>query len=266
MEYVVKRNIQPWLVDLMGTFAAVEVTGARQVGKTTLAEMVSRHLDVEALMLTLDDPEVLGLAQSDPRGFIEQGRGKVLIIDEFQRAPQLALPLKAAIDRDRTPGQFIITGISRIASTDSADSLAGRVINCELRGFSQGEIRGVKEDFVARVLAGLKPSEECSDLSRSDYVDILCRGSMPEVQKLDPRMMETWFRSFLDRVAAKDLQDIGGSSDSRRVLSLLRAIAATQGSEIVVGRMANLANIPATTAAEYVSLLRQVSLVDVIAP
>lgn len=65
MEYVVKRNIQPWLVDLMGTFAAVEVTGARQVGKTTLAEMVSRHLDVEALMLTLDDPEVLGLAQSD---------------------------------------------------------------------------------------------------------------------------------------------------------------------------------------------------------
>ena len=266
MKRHVKRNIQEWLMELLGSFPAVELTGARQVGKSTLATMVVEVLGKEAIMFTLDDPEALNTAKTDPRGFLLQGEDRIMVIDEFQRAPELVLPLKASIDADRAPGRFIVTGSSRILGAGSADSLAGRMIGCSLWGFSQGELMGIKEDFITRLLGGIDPQAESCDLDRGDYVDRVARGSMPEVQSLSPRMRNAWFDSYLDRISSKDLQDIQRLSDPSRVITLLRELAAVQGSEAVVGKLANLANIPATTASKYIALLRSVFLVHVIPP
>ena len=112
MKRHVKRNIEPWLLELLDVFPAVELTGARQVGKSTLATMVVEVFGKGAVTFTLDDPEVLNIAKVDPRGFLAQGKDRIMVIDEFQRAPELVLPLKASIDADRTPGRFIVTGSS----------------------------------------------------------------------------------------------------------------------------------------------------------
>ena len=266
MKRHVKRNIEPWLLELLDVFPAVELTGARQVGKSTLATMVVEVFGKGAVTFTLDDPEVLNIAKVDPRGFLAQGKDRIMVIDEFQRAPELVLPLKASIDADRTPGRFIVTGSSRILSAGSADSLAGRVIGCSLRGFSQGELMGIKEDFITRLLVGIDVLAESCDLDRGDYVDLIARGSMPEVQSLSSRMRNVWFDSYLDRISSKDLQDTQRLSDPSRVITLLRELAAVQGAEVVVGKLANLANIPATTASQYITLLRSVFLIDVIPP
>ncbi|MDO4762519.1 MAG: ATP-binding protein [Corynebacterium sp.] len=266
MQAHLRRNIQDWLAELLTTFCAVEISGARQVGKTTLATMMGSVLAKEMAFFSLDDPEVLNAAQNDPRGFLGQADNRIMVIDEFQRAPELVLPLKAAIDADRTPGRFIITGSSQLLAEKSADSLAGRVISCTLRGFSQGELRGYKEDFITRVLSGVDPLEEKTTADRSEYVDIVARGSMPEVQTLSPRMRTAWFDSYLERITSKDIQELRRVPEPHRVLTLLRELAAVQGYEAVIGRLANLANIPATTTSAFVSLLRSVFLIDVIPP
>ncbi|AKK04793.1 AAA domain [Corynebacterium mustelae] len=81
MKKHVKRNIQEWIMGLLSTFSAVGLTGARQVGKITLASMVGASLNKEMLFLTLDDPEVLNAARTDPRGFVAQAKDRILVID-----------------------------------------------------------------------------------------------------------------------------------------------------------------------------------------
>lgn len=264
----VKRNIQEWAEELLKAFPAVELTGARQVGKSTLAADLARSLGKPALIFTLDDPETRQVAENDPRSFLAQNPEGVMVIDEVQRVPSLLLPLKAEIDRNRTPGRFILTGSAKITSSAQAvDSLAGRIMGLEMMGFSQGELHGVREDFVARISRGpLVAAEEVSSLGRAEYVDIIAQGSMPEVQGLPGRLRDAWFASYLDRITSRDILDLAKVSQGAAVLSFLRQVAALQGAEAVVGRMASQANLTAVTAQTYAHLLESLFLVHRLAP
>ncbi|ORC16011.1 MULTISPECIES: ATP-binding protein [Rothia] len=264
----VKRNIQGWVYELLEAFPAVEITGARQVGKSTLAADVARSLGRKAQIYTLDNPEARLVAESDPRSFLAQNPEGVMVIDEVQRVPSLLLPLKAAIDAHRAPGRFILTGSAKItAGAGSADSLAGRVVGVEMMGFSQGELAGVKEDFVARVVSGaINPSMEKSSLTRGNYVDVIVTGSMPEAQGLSRRTREAWFGSYIERITSRDILDLARVTQGSAVVSFLRQVAALQGSEAVVGRMASQANLTAVTAQSYAHLLESLYLVQRLTP
>ncbi|ALA67505.1 ATP-binding protein [Corynebacterium lactis] len=270
MDQLLSRNSALLLAELTEHFPAVEVLGARQVGKSTLTKQVSDDLaraGTNVLSFTMDDPETRSVAASDPRGFLSQNPAGMMVIDEFQRVPELILPLKAEIDRLRRPGRFLITGSSKMTTGEAAaDSLAGRVTSLQIRGFSQGELLGVKEDFVARVLADFAPANEASALTRSDYVDIIWRGSMPEAQQLSDRMRQTWMKSYISRLLSRDIQELAKIRQPEQVMALLRALAAVQGSETIVGRLANDLNIAAGSAAQYLRLLEGLFLVDLLPP
>lgn len=268
MSEKVKRNIQGWVEELIGAFPAVEITGARQVGKSTLAYDVAQSSGKSAQIFTLDDPETRRVAEDDPRGFLAQNPNGLMVIDEIQRVPSLLLPLKAEIDRNRKPGRFIVTGSAKITSSPgAADSLAGRVMGVEMMGFSQGELDGIREDFVARVVAGeLNPAQETSTLDRSAYVDVIAAGSMPEVRGKSRRLREAWFASYVDRIMTRDILDLAKVTQSSAVLSFLRQAAALQGAEAVVGRMASQANLTAVTAQSYLHLLESLFLVHRVTP
>lgn len=126
------------------------VEGARQVGKSTLVSMLR---DDSTLVTTMDDETMRAFAHDDPVGFLgSAGRGR-LVIDEIQRCPELILPLKAAVDADRRPGRFVLTGSANLLRLPGAeDSLAGRAMTVRLHPFSQGELAGVKEDWVSWLL------------------------------------------------------------------------------------------------------------------
>lgn len=264
----VKRNIQGWAHSLLESFPALELTGARQVGKSTLAADLAQSSGKPAQLFTLDDPETRRVAESDPRSFLAQNPDGVMVIDEVQRAPSLLLPLKAEIDSHRAPGRFILTGSAKITtSAGAADSLAGRVMGLEMMGFSQGELAGMREDFVARVAGGsLNPATETSQLNRADYVDLIVTGSMPEVQGLPRKLREAWFGSYLERITSRDILDLAKVTQGSAVVSFLRQIAALQGSEAVIGRMASQANLTAVTAQSYAHLLESLYLVHRLTP
>lgn len=264
----IRRNCEPWALELLQTFPALEITGARQVGKSTLAQRLAQKIDRPVLSFTFDDPETQRAAVSDPRGFLQQNEDGVLLIDEAQRVPELVLPLKAEIDRNRRPGRFILTGSAKLTTAPAAaDSLADRVMGLQLSSFSQGELHGRQDDFVTRVVAeDFQNPMLRSDLTRAEYVDIIARGGMPEVQRLNSRMRSAWFSAYIERITAKDIADLARISHPEGVLTLLRQLAALQGFEVVIGKLANNANLTAGVAKRYLNLLSAVFLVKRIPP
>ncbi|PHP53380.1 ATP-binding protein [Actinomyces ruminis] len=180
MSDLLTRHAQGRVEELLEVFPAVELVGARQVGKSTLASMIAAASKRPTRIVTLDDAETRAAAIADPRGFLRLEPEGLLVIDEFQRVPELALALKVEIDSDRSAGRYLLTGSVTTSPVQPAtDSLAGRVISTRVFGFSRGEIAGRGDDFVAAVLHGALDGDYRSELERGDYVDLLAAGSMP---------------------------------------------------------------------------------------
>lgn len=245
---------------MMGAFPALVIQGARQVGKSTFAEMLVADRQVQ--IVTLDDPGALSAAVDDPIAFVGRVPHGTLVIDELQRAPGLILPIKASIDRDRRPGRFLLTGSSdllRLARTP--DSLAGRAVTVNLRTLSQGEIRGRDDDLMARLRRNADVAAFSTTATREEYAAIIARGGYPEVQSLPSRLRSVWFDGYVDRLLERDVRDIAPRVDRSRIERVLRLIASGQSGELVKARIARDADVPETSVTTYIDLLETMFLV-----
>jgi predicted AAA+ superfamily ATPase len=149
---VIRRNIEPAVRRALADTLVVLINGARQTGQTTLAQAIAAASGAQ--YLTLDDATTLTLAPGDPVGFVRNLGGPV-VLDEIQKAPDLFPAIKLAVDRDRRPGGFLLTGSANVlAMSRLSESLAGRMEILPLFPFSAGELDGISEAFVGR-LSGL---------------------------------------------------------------------------------------------------------------
>ena len=136
---VIPRRAFAVAAEAMSDTRVVIINGARQSGKSTLAAQLGAEADAD--WRTLDDAPTRNAALADPAGFVEGEPGRLQIIDEVQRAPELLLAIKAVVDADPTPGRFLLTGSARVlAMRGIADSLPGRTETIELWPFSQSEM------------------------------------------------------------------------------------------------------------------------------
>ena len=260
MEPLLDRHLLGTAARLLDAFPALVVQGARQVGKSTFVGMLTSGRP--ANVVTLDDPQSLDAARADPVGFVSQARVATLVIDEIQRAPELILPIKAAIDRDRTPGRFVLTGSADLLRIErTPDSLAGRAVSIDLFGLSQGERLGRHDDFVARVLGLGAGDAERTTLRRSDYAAMVGRGGYPELRDRDWADSRVWLDSYLTRIVQRDANDLRRNVDPARLRSVLRLLAANQAGELVKARVAQQAALPATTIPAYLDLVEAMYLV-----
>jgi predicted AAA+ superfamily ATPase len=134
------RHINSRVRDALADTPVTVVNGARQVGKSTLVERIAA--DQGWPCYTLDDPTTLAAIGNDPSGFLTGISGPV-VLDEVQRVPELLLAIKAAVDRDRHPGRFLLTGSANVLLIpEIADSLAGRMEVLSLWPLSAAELNG----------------------------------------------------------------------------------------------------------------------------
>lgn len=256
---LVPRSLLPLAADMLDTFPALVIEGARQVGKSTFAQQLVNGRN--ATTVTLDDVGALEAARFDPAAFIDQGSTHTLVVDEVQRAPELILAIKASIDRERRPGRFVLTGSSDFLRS-APDSLAGRAVTVRLRPFSQGEVRGLRDDLVGRLTQQPAVGGATTTVSRRDYVEVLARGGYPEARELGSRMRNAWFDSYVERLLNRDAADLAPRTSPGRLSSVLRLLAASQSGELVKARLARDAHLPETSVAPYVDLLEALFLVD----
>jgi len=235
----------------------VVVQGARQVGKSTLVQMVASQLD--ARMVTLDDPTTLRMAEDDPKAFVDLNPEGLLIIDEAQRAPGLILPLKANVDRNRKPGRFLLTGSADLLKVKGVgDSLAGRAETVEMMPLSQGELarRGTPEDFVSWVLEGAKGR----DFSVLDSQTVI-RGGFPEAIARPQSRTKRWFDSYIMRLSDHDARELKDGGYADQLEAMLTYYASLGQSELVKAHVAQRLGVSESTVDSYLRTARTMRLV-----
>ena len=250
---LVPRGAERAIREALADTRVVVVHGPRQAGKSTLAGGVAASLG--GTTLTLDDDTVLASARQDPAAFVQ--RHGLLMIDEIQRAPELFLAIKAKVDRDQTPGQFLLTGSAQILAVPHlGDSLTGRMEIVELWPFSQRELERHPGSFIDIAVAGRTLDMAPSELTKLDYLERAVTGGFPEaVRRVNAGRRDRWFDAYLTTMIQRDvagLADIERSADLPRVLRLLAARTATV---LNVDAVARDAAVPPTTMRRYLSLL-----------
>jgi uncharacterized protein len=266
---VVKQSYRPRLVfdrvvEALEDTRIVAVQGARQVGKSTLAEHIMTGRD--GVLVTLDDPATRTFAMTDPVGFVAQHPDRLLVIDEVQRAPELVVALKAAVDRDQRVGRYLITGSADLLNLRfTHESLAGRAENIPLYPFSQGELATTSASFVTRAFDPASMPRLSSALTRADYLERACRGGYPEaLSRATDRRRRDWYDSYVTQIVNRDAADVSGLQRLADLPRLLRLIAARSGSAMVWTSLANDSGVPRRTLDPYVALLETLFLIHTV--
>jgi predicted AAA+ superfamily ATPase len=256
-EDMIHRQLAGPLREALSDTPAVLINGARQTGKSTLvksADLLPEHRQY----LTFDDPGILAAARRDPNGFIA-GLNLPATLDEVQHLPELFPVIKAAIDRNRQPGPFLLTGSANVMLLPKlSESLAGRMEVLTLWPFSQGELNEVKENFVEKLFSPAHPNwtDKQSPVSWEKLLEIMIAGGYPPaVARLNPSRRNAWFQSYLMTMLQRDIRDLASIADVTAIPRLLSVVAARAGSLLNFADLSRTMALPQTTLKRYFALL-----------
>lgn len=254
------------LEEALSDTRVVLISGPRQSGKTTLAtEVAAEMTDPQTPFLTLDDATVLRAATEDPVGFI---RGlERAVIDEIQRAPELLLAIKTAVDADRRPGKFLLTGSANLMTLPRvADSLAGRMEVVRLLPLSQSELLGTPSRFIDRAFAGQAP-KATTMIVAEDLVDLVLSGGYPEAlgRKRWGRKQD-WYHGYLDAIVQRDVRDIAQIEQLALMPKLLAVLAEHSGQLVNYSGIGAAIGLNHVTTQKYVRVFESLYLVHSLQP
>lgn len=228
----IRREIEPFVRKLAENFPVVMVTGPRQSGKSTLVKTIFPQYEY----LSMDDYSELEMAKSEPTDFISSKSTKV-IIDEVQKAPTLLDAIKLEVDKEKTPGRFILTGSNQPELfAKVSESLAGRVGIAELMPFSFSELGR----------AGIETSSR--DV-------MLYNGFMPGivVDKIAPEMFHSgYFRTYVER----DVRKLVNIGDLDLFETFVKLLAGRVGQIVNNDSLAKIVGVSRMTIARWTTVLR----------
>ena len=228
---MLRRHINDQVGEALTDTPAVLVNGARQTGKSTLVQSAelgeqNRHY------LTFDDPGILAAAKGDPNGFVA-GLNPHVTLDEIQHVPELFSVIKAAIDRKRQPGRFLLTGSANVMLLPKlSESLAGRMEVVTIWPFSQGEINGTKETFVDTLFSkhSVVWSGKTTHIRREELLETVLAGGYPlAIARHNSPRRNAWFQSYVMTMLQRDIRDLANITDLTAVPRLLSVVAARAG-------------------------------------
>lgn len=260
---MIKRHLSSDIIDSLRHFPVVLLTGARQVGKSTLAQELSGER-WDAAYLTLDNRVVLDAALNDPDGFVS-GMPVPVIIDEVQRAPDLMRAIKVLVDKNRKPGQYLLTGSANLMTLAKvSETLAGRVALHELHPFMWSEICNKKPSAILGDLfseidaaALLKKWKKRSFPDRKGEIkEQIIAGGYPEPSMITSvKARRRWFDSYRQTYIERDVRELASIEHLPDFNRLLNLLSFRTGQIINFSEVSRELGLPFTTLRRYIALL-----------
>lgn len=265
MQYI-ERTLERKFLHMNSFFKAVLVTGARQVGKTTML----KHLAAGQgrTYVSMDNTMARALAKSDPVLFFQTYKPPI-IIDEIQKAPELFEQIKIMCDESEERGLFWLTGSQQYSMMKNIrETLAGRIGILELYSLSKNETEGIsfpnELDFSLNCLLARQPLVKKNNIL--DVFDYIWRGGMPDAVRADTEQRQEYFNSYIETYLMRDVSEEGGITDSIRFRKFLNACAALTAQQVNYKTLADAAEISQPTAKEWLRLLQGLGIIYLLQP
>lgn len=265
MKYL-KRELERKFLMMDTHFKVILVTGARQVGKTTMLRHLAEGTD--RTYVSLDNRMARQLAKSDPVLFFQTYRPPILI-DEIQKAPELFEQIKIMCDESDEKGQFWITGSQQYnMMMHVRETLAGRIGILHLYGLSQREKQGVLiEDELDLSLQGLLRRQKL--FRKNNIVDTyehIWTGGMPDILDVNQEIRDEYFNSYVETYLMRDATEAGGVSDTIRFSKFLNACAALVSQQVNYATLAQASDISEPTAKVWLNVLEGLGIIYLLKP
>ncbi|MCD6013062.1 MAG: ATPase [Flavipsychrobacter sp.] len=232
---------------MLNEFPAVGVLGPRQVGKTTLAEEIAQNFTDASTYLDLEIPSNLNRL-AEPESYFETQRGRLIILDEIQRVPELFPILRGVIDGRRREGfrtgQFLILGSASLdLLQQSSETLAGRIAYKELSGLTAHEITSPEQNKLW--LRGGFPD---SFLAANDQASL------------------RWRMNFISTYLERDVPQLGPRIPAVTLRRLWVMLAHSQGGQLNIAQLGANLDVAASTTKRYLELLEDLLLIRTLRP
>ena len=235
-----KRLLEKTINQVRTTFPAIVITGPRQSGKSTLLKHIIGDPD---RIVTLENPDVRLLIMEDPLGFL-QSRKKPFVLDEIQHLPAITTYLKIMIDKDRTPGQWFLTGSQQFSVMKNvSESLAGRAAILALPPFQLQERKDVET-----------------------LRDFMFLSAYPELcvnKNINPAI---WFSSYLQTYLERDLRALLNVSDLKDFEQFLCLLATRAGQILNLSGLSTEIGISVPTVKRWVAALEASYIIHLLPP
>jgi len=260
------RELERKFTEASRFFKAVLVTGARQVGKSTMLKHLAEKEN--RTVVTMDNDMDRELAKNDPELFFQTYKTPILI-DEIQKAPELLEHIKIMCDESDERGRFWLTGSQRKKLMERAsDTLAGRLGILRLFGLSQREKAGllnpVPLDFSMRSLL-----ERQNDMPKNDIIEVfrhIWEGGFADVQTASNEMAQVYYQSYIDNYLIADAVNDEGISDVTGFRRFIRACAALTGNILNYRTLGEAAGVSDVTAKRWLGILQDMDVVFLLEP
>ncbi len=256
----IKRVIEQRLIKFSQSFPVVMLTGARQVGKTTLLKNTDFAEKIN--YVSLDYPNLRSLARRDPELFLQTYQPPV-IIDEIQYAPELFPYIKIRVDQNNAAGQYFLTGSQVFHLMQNvSESLAGRVGVLQLHPLSRAEIYQYDERcFTPQNKLVIHRDETVNQIFESIY-----RGAMPKIVDNEHLKPEDYYASYVQTYIERDIRSLAYIQDENKFLKFMSSLAARTAQELNLSDIAKDVTVDAKTVDRWISILKTSGLVYLLAP
>lgn len=257
------RQLMAVLTRRLGEEPATVLNGPRTVGKSTLLHTLADR--VGTIVVDCDDPATRAAVRNDPGRFVNGPRP--VLIDEYQHVPDLLDAIKAELNRDLSPGRFVLAGSTRYSTLPQAgQALTGRVDILDVLPLAQAEIDGLAGDpLVHRLLDGvdLPASFVPSATTREEYTRRITSGGMPVALRRPPgRSRSRWFANYLDLVIERDVIELTRVRQREMLPRLLNVLASRSGQVLNIAGTAEAVGMEKSSAENYLRLLEAVFLIQ----
>jgi hypothetical protein len=265
MDYI-KRDLERKFLKMNAAFKVILLTGARQVGKTTMLKHLAK--DGGRTYVSMDDIRNRELACSDPKLFFQMFKPPILI-DEVQKAPELFDYIKLICDESEDTGLFWLTGSeSKKLLKQAGDSLAGRICILKMYSLSQREKEGMADigniDYSFEGLCRRQEGFGNNDIEA--VFSHIWKGGMPGTLSFDKEQLYEYYSSYIDTYLMRDAVGDNGITDTVGFQKVLTASAAFIGNLINYTDLAEAGGVSVPTAKSWIKVLQNMGIIYLLEP